>query len=194
MGMTKGERMELGALIRKREKVMRAQAEERSAALLAEFEAQSSKEFAWDEDPVWEQAFTAVRQAIDEGNREIDKRCEQLGIPKEFRPAILSTWIGRRENGVKQRQDELRRTAKAKIEALERAAISKIEKLSLGAQTEIIASGLESEAAQTFLKSMPAMDVLMPPIQLDEIQSLLQSEREKQGRRPALGYLGAFDA
>ena len=36
--MTKGERTELGQLIRKREKVMKSQAQERSAALIAEFD------------------------------------------------------------------------------------------------------------------------------------------------------------
>jgi hypothetical protein len=52
-GMTKGERHELTQLVRKRERVMKIQAQERSALLLAEFDAQSAKIYHFDEDPVW---------------------------------------------------------------------------------------------------------------------------------------------
>lgn len=184
-GMTKGERSELGQLVRKREKVMRAQAQERSAALLAEFDAQSAKIFAWDDDPIWAEANKAAKTAVDQANIEISQRCEELGIPKEFRPQILSTWIGRRDNAVPERRAELRRAAKSKIEALEKEAITKIERLSLEAQTEVIASGLQSEAAKTFLNAMPALDTLMPAIEMGEIQSLVESKRAQ--RRIGIG-------
>jgi len=185
-GMTKGERTELGQLIRKREKVMRAQAQERSAALLAEFDAQSAKIFSWDDDPVWTAAWAAAKSTLDQANLDISKRCEELGIPEEFRPQIGSAWIGRRDNAVADRRAELRRAAKSKIEALEKEAITKIERMSLEAQTQVIASGLESEAAKTFLEAMPAMDTLMPPVEIGEIQSLVESKRAQ--RRTALDY------
>ena len=52
--MTKGERAELGALIRKRERVMKAAARERSSQLIAEFDTQSAQIYSFDDDEVLE--------------------------------------------------------------------------------------------------------------------------------------------
>jgi hypothetical protein len=64
-GMTRGERTELGSLIRKREKVMKSQAQERSAALLAEFDAQSAKIYHYDDDPVWAKVESEAKAAVE---------------------------------------------------------------------------------------------------------------------------------
>lgn len=180
MGMTKGERTELGQLIRKREKVMRAQAQERSAALLAEFDAQSAKIHHWDEDGVWLKAKEEAEKAVEEARIAVAARCEAMGIPAEFAPSMQLTWYGRGHNAVAERRTELRRAAKSKIDALEKEAITKIERMSLEAQTQVIASGLESEAAKTFLNAMPSMDLLMPPVEIGEIQSLIEAKRAKR--------------
>lgn len=185
--MTKGERTELGQLIRKREKVMRAQAQERSAALLAEFDVQSAKIHHWDEDAIWARAKDEAEKAVEEARLSVAARCEKLGIPVEFAPTLQLTWYGRGHNAVADRRAELRRAAKSKIDALEKEAITKIERLSLEAQTQVIASGLESEAAKTFLNSMPSMDALMPPVEIGEIQSLIEAKHAE--RRHALDYL-----
>lgn len=187
--MTKGERTELGQLIRKREKVMRAQAQERSAALLAEFDAQSAKIYHYDDDPVWAKVEGEARQAVEAAQRAINERCKELGIPAEFAPILQMTWYGRGHNAVAERRTELRRAAKSKIDALEKEAVTKIERLSLEAQTQVIASGLESEAAKTFLNSMPSMDSLMPPIEIGEMQALID-KRHAEGRRD----IGHYDA
>jgi hypothetical protein len=55
--MTKGARTELGQLIRKRERVLRAAAEERGAELLAEFETQISTVYHYDDDAIWKAGF-----------------------------------------------------------------------------------------------------------------------------------------
>lgn len=185
--MTKGERTELGQLIRKREKVMKSQAQERSAALLAEFDQQSAKIYHWDEDAVWREAQAEAEKAVEAARSAVAERCEKLGIPREFAPSLQLTWYGRGHNMAAERRAELRRAAKSKIEALEKEAITKIERMSLEAQTQVIASGLESEAAKTFLNAMPTMDALMPPIEIGEIQTLIESKRAE--RRGALDYL-----
>lgn len=180
--MTKGERAELGQLIRKREKVMRAQAQERSAALLAEFDAQSAKIYHYDEDPVWQKVEAEARASVEAAQHQIEARCKELEIPKEFAPGLSFGWHGRGHNAVVERQVELRRAAKSRIDALEKEAISKIERMSLEAQTQVIASGLQSDAAKLFFDAMPSMETLMPPVEVGEIQSLIETKRADRRR------------
>lgn len=185
--MTRGERQELGQLIRKRERVMKIQAQERSAALIAEFDAQSAKIHHYDEDPVWQRAQAEAQKAIDIAKVEIAARCSELGIPAEFAPGLEMYWHGRGHNAVRERRAELRRAAKSRVEAIEKEAITRIERMSLEAQTEVVANGLESDAAKAFLGAMPAMDALMPPVQFDEISSLVEAKRAQR-------RLGHYDA
>lgn len=178
--MTKGERQELGALIRKREKVMKAEAEKRSAALLADYDAAQAKIYHWDNDPIWKQAHDEAEKAVDAAKLAIAARCQEMGIPAEFAPDLHLYWSGRGQIALAQRRQELRQAAKSRIAAMERDALAQIERLSLTAQTEIVASGLESEAAQAFLKSMPSMDALMPPVAPSEIEELVATRRAER--------------
>lgn len=177
MAMTRGERQELGQLIRKREKVMRAQAKERSAALLADFDASMAKIYHYDEDPVWKKIHDEAEAAVAAAQSEIEDRCVGLGIPKEFAPGLSFHWHGRGHNAVQSRRSELRRAAKSRVEALETEALAKIERLSLEAQTEVIANGLESDAAKDFLNTMPQLDALMPTVEVGEIETLIETRR-----------------
>lgn len=178
--MTKGERQELTSLIRKREKVMKSAAEERSAMLLAEFDVQSAKIHHYDDDTIWKQIHADAAAAVEQAQEAVVARCKQLGIPEEFAPSLGFGWIGRGHNAVASRRQELRRAAKSRIEALEKEAVTKIERLSLQAQTEVLANGLETEAAKKFLAAMPDMAQLMPPVEIGEIQTLLESQRAQQ--------------
>jgi hypothetical protein len=85
--MTKAERDDLIRLIKQREKVAKTAAEQRSAAMLAEFEQSVSKLHSWATDEVWKAAVEAAIEAAKKANEEIDKQAEQLGIPGEFRPS-----------------------------------------------------------------------------------------------------------
>lgn len=178
--MTKGERQELGQLIRKRERVMKSQAQERSALLLAEFDAQSAKIYSYDDDPVWQKVQAEAQLAIEAASAQIAERCREMGIPEEFAPGLSMFWHGRGHNAVSDRRAELRRAAKSRIEAMEKEAVTKIERMSLEAQTEVVSSGLESDAAKNFLSAMPSMDTLMPPVQIGEIQSLVETKRAER--------------
>jgi len=185
-GMTKQERTELGALIRKREKVLKLHAAERSAAMLAEFDLQMAQAYSYDRDETWKQLAEDARHAVEQARLGIAKRCEELGVPREFAPDMSCHWHGRGQNASKERRDELRRAAKSKIEALEREAATKIERMSLEAQTQVVAMGLESDAAQKFLKDMPSMDLLMPPIEIGEIHTLIEKRLQE---RKQLGWV-----
>lgn len=180
MAMTRAERDQLLQLVKKRERVMKGQAQERSAFLLAEFDAQSAKIHHYDDDAVWSKVQAEAERAIAAAQEAIAERCRQLGIPAEFAPGLSFGWHGRGHNAVASRRQELRRAAKSKIEALEREACTKIERMSLDAQTEIVAHGLESLAAKEFLSAMPKLDALMPPIEIGEIQSLVEARRAER--------------
>lgn len=186
MAMTKGERDQLLQLVKKREKVMRVKAQERSANLIAEFDVQSAKVHHWDEDEIWARVKADADKAIEIAQVAIAARCKDLGIPAEFAPGLQMFWHGRGHNAVAERRAELRRAAKSRVEAIEKEALSKIEALSLEAQTEIIAHGLESDAAKLFLETMPKIEALMPSIQVTEIQSLVDAKRNERKR---LDYL-----
>lgn len=179
--MTKGERAELGSLIRKQERVMKAAASERSAKLMAEFEQQMDESFSFNDDAIWKQAVEAAKETMAEANRKIAARCNELGIPPEFSPSLSFWWNDKGQNAVKARREELRRIAKRKIEAMETEARTKIEAMSLSAQTEVIAHGMKSEAARTFLERMPSLDSLMPRITQDDVSMLLPKSRMESG-------------
>lgn len=188
--MTKAERHDLTQLIKKRERVMKSQAQERSAALLAEFDAQSAKIHSYDDDAVWAEATRAAEVAIAEANTKVAERCRELGIPVEFAPRLGFYWEGRGHNAAASRRQELRQAAKSRIEAIEKEAATKIERMSLEAQTQVIARGLESDAAKTFLNTMPSLDALMPPVAIGEIQALVDAKRQERKR---LGYTDYYN-
>lgn len=176
-GMTKGERAELGQLIRKQERVMKTAATERSAKLLAEFEQQMDEKFSFNDDAIWKQAVEAAKEQVAMANRRIARRCKDLGIPPEFSPSVSFYWNDQGQNAVDYRRAELRRIAKRKIEAMETEARTQIEKMSLAAQTEVIAHGMKSDAARAFLDKMPSLDTLMPHIDQAGIMALLPTTR-----------------
>jgi hypothetical protein len=172
--MTRGEIANLERLIRKREKVLRAAIEQRTAELKADFEAQMAVQYSFDADPVWKQAFTLAKEAAKAAQTQVGARCEELGIPREFAPSLECYWYGRGENAVKARRAELRQKADAEIEALKKSARTKIELWSLNAQTDLAAQTLTSDAAKTFLQNMPSTEDLMPKLEYQQVHALLE--------------------
>jgi len=170
--MTRGERVELGQLIRKRERLMKAMAVERSAEMLAEFETQCAAIYSFDQDEVWNEAMQRAEQIVAETDAVIAERCKELNIPSEFAPSVNIAWYSRGQNAVAVRRRELRLVAKAQIAKAEKTAISKIERMSLEAQTAVISNGLESDAARQFLERMPEITTLMPTLNAAEIKQL----------------------
>lgn len=189
MSMTRAERGELGQLIRKREKVMKARAAERSATMLADFDAQTAKIYSFDDDKVWARVHREAEAAVKAAQAEIAARCKELGIPADFAPGLSFYWHGRGHNAVSERRTELRRAAKSRIEAIEKEAVAAIERLSLEAQTEVLANGLESDAAKAFLNTLPPIDKLMPMIEVREVEKLLEAKTKMRRLPPPTGGL-----
>ena len=171
--MTKGEREDLIRLIKQREKVAKTAAEQRSAAMLAQFESEVSAVHVFATNEVWRAAMEAAQKAAKEAMERVEREADKLGIPREFQPQLGFSWARRGENEYQGRRAELRRVAKAEIDALEKVARVQIEQASVQAQTEVIANGLTSTAAIEFLRSMPAIDTMMPALDVTAIQAKL---------------------
>ena len=176
--MTAGERNDLRSLIRQRARLMKTEVKQRRLELMSDFERQLSARFSYDQDETWKGAHALAEQAVKDAQVVIENRCRELKIPKEFAPTIQMHWYGRGENAVRERRDELRRAAKARLDVLEATAKTEIERISVNGQTELIADGLTSEAAQAFLEQMPSAETLMPALELNQVQGLLE-QRER---------------
>jgi hypothetical protein len=179
--MTKGERDDLCRLIKQREKVAKTAAEQRSAAMLADFEQQISALHTFNTNEVWKAAVDAAVAAAKTANDAVIAEADRLGIPKEFQPRLSFQWARRGENEYGERRSELRRLAKAEIDALEKIARVQIETQSVAAQTEVIANGLSSEAAIEFLNRLPAVESMMPALDVTAIQAKLAERARSKG-------------
>ncbi len=152
--------------------------------MLAEFEQQVSALHKFNDNDVWKAAVEAAIEAAKKANEEVAAEADKLGIPKEFQPKLHFTWARRGENEYNERRTELRRLAKAEIDALEKVARVQIESQSVQAQTEIIAHGLNSEAAIAFLNKLPAIESMMPALDVTAIQAkLTERARNSDGYR-----------
>jgi hypothetical protein len=169
--MTSSERLELAKVVRKRERLAKAGTAVRAAELLAEFEQQMAAAYSFDDDATWAEAMKAAAEAVKEADRVVAVRCEELGIPRKYRPGIHAEWWGRGETASKERRSELRLVAKTRIAALEKQAKLDIERESLRVQELLVTGGLQSDEARAFMESMPTAETLMPTLSVAEIEA-----------------------
>ena len=169
--MTKAERLDLAKLARLNERVARSAVDERAAELKAQAEALLSTTFRVDDD-AWAEATAAAEAAVRQADDTVAERCRQLGIPVEFRPTLRLGWYGRGENAFAERRAELRATVRARIDASAKSAKHRIAAASAEVQTNLLADGLTTEAAQAFLSSMPTPEQLMPALDEVELKAL----------------------
>lgn len=177
--MTKSERDDLVRLVKQRERVAKTAAQQRSLAMVAEFEQSMNAVHRWATNDVMKATSDVIKEAAMKAAAEIEKQAEQLGIPMEFRPRITVNVMRETERVLQYRRDEMRRLAKAEIAALEQVARVQIEQASVQAQTEIVANGLDSAAAIAFLEKLPPIDTMMPVLDVTRIQAKL-AERARE--------------
>ena len=170
--MTKSERTDLGALIRRRERLMKTKTKQRALELMADFEKQLDTRYSYDDDDTWKAAYAAAEKAAKDAKAVIAQQCGELGIPPEFAPDLSLSWYDCGRNALKSERAELRRVATTRIAAMEAEAKTAIEHLSIEAQTALITEGFTTAAAQTFLEKMPSADVLMPLLVIAQVRAL----------------------
>lgn len=188
--MTQKDREALGKLIRQRERLAKTAAAERSARLMADFEAQLDRRYDFDEDAVWQAATAAAQAVVAEAQRKISERCKELRIPEQFAPGLSVSWHSRGRNAAQGERAEMRRIAKRRIESIEAEARLAIEKASVAAQEKLLIGSLSSDDAHAFIAAMPTAEQLMPTLAVDEVQLALSAPRPLH--RPGTGEI-AFE-
>lgn len=164
MNMTRSEIVLASQIIHQRSRVFKIEVEEWAAKLRADAEAQVARIYHWDEHEVWQQAKQEADKVVEEANKRIAAVAEELRIPRQFAPSIDCHWYGRGENAVKERRKELRIAANARIDAMLVERKRQIEKDTLARLMDVSTHGLQSEAAQAFLKEMPNWELIMPRV------------------------------
>jgi hypothetical protein len=185
--MTRRERDDLARLVRRREHVAKTGASERSAELLADFERQMATIYKA-EDDAWKDVTIEAKRLVAEADAEIARRCRELGIPEDLRPGLQLGFYGRGQNASRERRAELRQVAARRIAAIEKQARSEIERASVEIQTQLLAGGLETDAARSFLAAMPTIDALMPPLDAEAVAKGLPWHKPETYGRLGRGY------
>ena len=187
--MTRQEREALAKLIRQRERLAKTGAAERSAVLLADFEQQADRLYAYDEDDVWRQAVLAAKEEVAKASVQISKRCSELGIPQPFAPTLSVVWHQQRASvGVE--RAKMRQVAKRRIEQIEATARTAIERASVAAQEALLIGALTTESARMFADTMPSVEELMPKLAMSDLQQALIEQRPLDRGFGAVGYNG----
>src|SRR5688572_1182547 len=125
------------------------------------------------EDESWKDITAEAKRLVANADAEIARRCRELDIPEELRPSLQLGWYRRGQNASRKRRTELRRVAQSRIAAMETQVRAAIERASVDVQTQLLAGGLETEAARVFLEAMPTIDALMPPLDAEAVAKAL---------------------
>jgi hypothetical protein len=171
--LTRREQEDLLKLVRQRERVAKSAAAARSAELIADFEAQLDRRYAFDEDQTWHAATAAAQTVVAEAQQRIASRCRELGIPADFAPRLSIGWSGQGRNSVRAERTDMRRLAARRVEQIEASAKLAIEQASVAAQERLWVDGLTSDAAREFLTCLPTAETLMPLLEMEKIQATL---------------------
>jgi len=185
--ITRHEREALAKLIRQRERLAKTAASERSAVLMADFEQQADRIYAYDEDNVWRQAVLAAKEEVAKASVQISKRCSELGIPQPFAPTLSVVWHQQRAS-VGMERAKMRQVAKRRIEQIEATARTSIERASVAAQEALLTGGLTTDAAKLFAEALPSVEELMPKLQMADLQQSLIEQRPLNRGFGAIGY------
>lgn len=176
--MNRSDREELRKVLNGRRRVARSTVEHRKAQLVADMETQLARIYPKD-DPRWREITATAEAAVRKADALVAKHCREAGIPEEFRPGLNIYWHGRGENGCEKRRAELRKVGTTQIEAKAREALLAVDTGVQHGLEMLAVDALESEAAQRFMASMPTVESLMPPIEVEALEVPRQSDRDR---------------
>ena len=177
--MTNSEREQLFKLARLKIRNKRRDVDEEKAHQLAEVERQLASKYQADH-VNWAEITAEAARVVEEASAKIAAKCKEMGVPEKFAPSLNLRWRDRGENAEGSRRVELRRVAQTELEARAKTAKVELDRVEERILTEITAAGLRSSEAMKFLDTMvPAIDKLMPKLELSTLQKktpLLQGE------------------
>jgi hypothetical protein len=137
---------------------------------LANFEEEIATVFSA-EDEAFRDVVAYVEELMKKANAEIDRRCDELGIRRAFRPRLMMAMSGRGENASKERRAELRRAAEARAESDMLKAKKEIRRTFTDALEMLAIGALNSDEARAFLAQMPRPEALMPEVRLADLDA-----------------------
>jgi len=175
--LSRQEAHDLSMIIKDRTKVLKAHADEQAAVYISEFEQQLAQLYGWADGEVWRQAGERANEVIASANEVIKRKCEELGIPAGFAPTLTLDWTGRGAQGVKNRQAELRRVAKVKVEAMLKTTLTQIERQSLDLRTHVVKASAISPQANAFLESLAPVEETMRALSIGEIEKAIEDQK-----------------
>jgi hypothetical protein len=146
--------------------------------LKAEFEIQLRVTYPPNGDPVWSAALQTLYDAYKTQQAIVEKRCEELGIPERFRPKLHPPgWSDGWQSSCSDFKDmraELRRLASIQIDDMIKSRLAELELQSANIQFEIASQGCLTDAAKEFLKKLPSIEAMVPPIKVSDIEALIE--------------------
>lgn len=188
--LSRHETHDLSMIIKDRAKVLRAAADEQAAKCMADFEKKVSRIYEFDQDDVWKRATEEAMEVVKRSQEKIEAQCKKMGIPKDLAPKLQLGWEGRGQMKSAARRAELRRVAKAEVEAMKLAAYAKIEKQSVELRSQVVGMGLLTPEATLFLESLAPIQEAIQMVDFATIETKLL---EQQAGNRRLGFGGLYD-
>jgi hypothetical protein len=188
--LSRQETHDLGMIIKERTKVLKAHAAEQAKACMADFEKKLSTIYSYDQDEVWKRVTEEAMEVVKKAQEKIEAQAAKKGIPKDLAPQLQLGWQGRGQMKAAERRNELRRVAKAEVDAMTAAAITRIEKQSLDLRTQVVAMALLTPEASMFLESLAPVEEAMHELDFGKIETKMMEQKNNLKR---LGYGGLYD-
>jgi hypothetical protein len=170
--MTAGERNELKTLANERARLAMTQVRSLAADRLVELNRQLEATWAIEDFEISEM-WKELRETANAANAKIAARCDELGIHPDLRPRIHTAFGRAPVDSV--RRAQLRQMAKDENEAAIKRAAHQIDTWKLETRTKLVREGLTSDAAMSFLESMPGAADLLPAITADDLTRALSA-------------------
>jgi hypothetical protein len=167
--LNKADRDALIRVVKDRAKLAEKDVAARARVLLAEVLDLMAAEFAAN-DALWSDQLLLAEEGVRLLNAQIRQRCSEVGTPARFAPDVTVHWHSRSsEFSERERRNELKALAEARIAALVDTAKVEVQRQSSDLAEKLIIDGLDSEAARRFVEALPTIEQLMPPLSLDEL-------------------------
>jgi hypothetical protein len=151
--------------------------------LKAEFEVQLNVTYPASGDSVWKEALNEVYACYQIQQARVEARCQELKIPERFRPQLCPPgWNDgwqRSCSDFKDLRSEMRRLAGIQIDDMLKSRLAQLELDSANIQFEIASQGCITEAAQEFLKRLPAIETMVLPIEVSDIETLMEGRPQQ---------------
>jgi hypothetical protein len=174
--MTPGERRQLGAVVRQRMKVLRADVAQRRMELIAAAEARLVERYREQDKQIDDLNFR-IAEIAEQASREITDlilaaRGDSDGVSIR-RPIRLAA---PRLNTYTEDRTQLHRAMVAGVEEQVRSALLDLDRKEADLLQSLALRSLETEAAREFLASIPSVAELVPSARLREIEAAFDGD------------------